>query len=113
VTSQLPLFDGMPEHCLPARNTDPATSHIAAEEVSQKLSHCQRTFVAALAALGSPATAYEIATAANARDPSSSVETYRKRATECVRAERIKDYGRRECRVTGKQATTYALPGSP
>ena len=88
-----------------ARLTDKATSHEAAADTRPKLRGLQLAFVEAVASMAEPATAAEIAEAAYARDPSSSRESYRKRALECVRAGFIAECGKRQCRISGKNCT--------
>ena len=55
--TQLSLFDDGPQL---ARQSDPVTSQAAAEEVRPKIGQLQQAFLAALAAIGKPATAREI-----------------------------------------------------
>jgi len=81
------------------RFTDPATSRMAADGVSEKLTGYRASFIERLRALGK-ATANEVA-AGN--------ESIRKRARECERLGLIKRVGVGECSVTGKQATIWEV----
>jgi hypothetical protein len=107
--AQANLFDTgdkLPAHCQSqlARASDPPTSQQAAGELAgSKLGHCQQKFVNALASLGKPSTAAEIAELAYIQDSSSN----RERAGELVRAGKIFEHPPRRCDVTGKQATRY------
>lgn len=94
-----------------ARPTDPDTSHEAAVEVAGKLSELQLKVVEIVARFG-PLTASEIGAKAHELY-GTNAETARKRCRECVRHNRLVEGDPRPCRVTGKNATTYAArPGT-
>lgn len=108
------LFDAgntLPEHCQ-SKLSKPSqpTSNEAAQATIPKLGGCYRAFVEALGALGKSSTAHEIAARAESTSPTPAMrETYRKRAAELVRQNKIAEDGRRTCEITGFSAKTYKL----
>jgi hypothetical protein len=99
--TQLSLFGDEPAL---ARKADPVTSRQAAEEVRPKIGQLQQAFLAALAAIGKPATANEVAAKAVAMGLAGNAESVRKRAAEVERAGMVKVIGIQRCGVTGKLA---------
>lgn len=80
------------------RFTDPATSRMAAEGVSDKLNGYRAQFVERLMVLKQATN--EVA---------GGNESLRKRARECERLGFIREAGVRACSVTGKQATVWEV----
>jgi hypothetical protein len=103
--NQLSLFsdDG---HQL-ARQSDPVTSRVAAEEIKPKVSQLQQAFLAALAAIGKPATANEVAAKAVAMGLAGNAESVRKRSAEVERAGMVRMAGIKRCNVTNKLAEAW------
>jgi hypothetical protein len=116
------LFDETPAHCKsqlaapanqPASTSSPDTSSAAATATLPKLGGCYRAFLDALASLGKPSTAHEIAARAEAISLTPAMrETYRKRAAELVASGKIAKDGTRPCEITGFSAATYRLTQS-
>lgn len=99
---QLTLFD-----FAFARQTDPATSQIAAEEIRPKLNVRAGQFLAGLAAIGGTGTAREVA--AEVADCIAVHDSIRRRASDLVRLGLIEEIDARVCRISGKKATVYRL----
>lgn len=91
-----------------SRRTDPATSHAGATHIESSAGCLQRLFLDALRHQF-PMTANEVARACSERHQVMP-ESVRKRAKELQRTGAITVVGERRCRVTGRQAQTYALP---
>lgn len=105
--SQLSFLDQPSTNSHLARATDPATSQQAARETQKQLSTLQARMVQVIGELG-PMTACEAGVEC-ARRFDGLAETYRKRATECVRLGALEIVGTRNCRVTGKPAHIYGV----
>jgi hypothetical protein len=102
--TQLSLFDDGPQL---SRQSDPVTSQVAAEEVRPKIGQLQQAFLAALAAIGKPATANEVGARAVAMGLAGNAESVRKRSAEVERAGMIRVVGIQRCSVTGKLAESW------
>lgn len=102
--NQLSLFDDGPQL---ARQSDPVTSQAAAEEVRPKVNQLQQAFLAALAAIGKPATANEVGAKAVAMALAGNAESVRKRSAEVERAGMIRVVGIQRCGLTGKLAEAW------
>lgn len=102
--TQLSLFDEVPQL---ARQSDPVTSQAAADEIKPKVSHLQQAFLAALAAIGKPATANEVGAKAVAMGLAGNAESVRKRSAEVERAGMVRVAGIQRCSVTGKLAEAW------
>ncbi len=92
-----------------ARATDHSTSHDASTFVLACLNDLQSRFLSALRDIGQPSTAVEVA--ASAEPTHAGRETLRKRACELLKAELIRECGRRTCRVTGATARVFVVAG--
>ena len=92
-----------------ARHSDISTSSEAAAWIVPQLADCQLRFISALATLGQPATAVEVAHAADATHGGR--ETIRKRAAELLHAGVIRESGRRPCQITKATARTFVIAG--
>ena len=103
---QLTLFDDGPAL---ARAGDPMTSRMAAAEIRPKVNQLQQAFLAALTAIGKPATANEVAAKAVAMGLAVNAESVRKRAAEVERVRMIKVVGIQRCGVTGKLAEAWRV----
>ena len=104
--NQLSLFDLEPAL---ARAGDPVTSRAAAEEIKPKIGQLQAAFLAALTAIGKPATANEVGAKAVAMGLAGNSESVRKRAAEVERVRMIKVVGIQRCGVTGKLAEAWRV----
>jgi hypothetical protein len=104
--NQLSLFDVEPAL---ARASDPVTSRAAAEEIKPKIGQLQQAFLAALTAIGKPATANEVGAKAVAMGLAVNAESVRKRAAEVERVRMIKVVGIQRCSVTGKLAEAWRV----
>jgi len=105
--NQLTLFsDDGPQL---ARQSDPVTSRVAAEEVQPKVKQLQRAFIKALKDLKHPSTAREIGERAKQIGLHAESESVRKRAKELERLGAIKSFGSRKCLVTGKPAQVWSI----
>ena len=105
--NQLTLFsDDGPQL---ARQSDPVTSQAAAEEIRPKVGQLQAAFLAALTAIGKPATANEVGAKAVAMGLAGNAESVRKRAAEVERVRMIKVVGIQRCGVTGKLAEAWVV----
>ncbi len=92
------------------RQSDPETSHTAAIDVGTKLTvRCQQ-FLDGLRQLGE-ATANEVAVAV-ADGNIGLVGSIRRRASDLHASGRIAIVGRRECKITGKPVSVYAINDS-
>jgi hypothetical protein len=92
------------------RHSDPDTSHTAAVDVGTKLTvRCQQ-FLGGLRQLGE-ATANEVAVAV-ADGNIGLVGSIRRRASDLHASGRISVVGRRECKITGKPVSVYAINDS-
>lgn len=91
-TDHMPLFD------VPARASDPQTSHDGAKSIASKRQLLRSKFVARVREIGMPCTANEVARGD---------ESLRKRAGELVDDGLLAVTGTRKCSVTGKSASTY------
>ncbi len=91
-----------------ARNSDPETSHVAAEDIKPSLGKLKRAMLdSAKLAIG-PKTARELAEESRRRvDKNTDVESFRKRARELARDGLLVECGVRCCSVTGKPAQTF------
>lgn len=89
------------------RPSDPATSHVAADEVASKLAGLRREFVEGVRRCGGSATANEAAAAMSGDH--SIRESIRKRAKECVDRGLVKIEAARVCNVSGSLATVYEV----
>jgi hypothetical protein len=90
---------------LPARHSDPITSHLAAAEVPLGVLQTEALRRACeLCAVHGDCTAGEIGHASDRNH-----ESVRKRVTELVRKGRLVATGQRACRITGKQAVSYTV----
>jgi len=103
--NQLTLFDDAPQL---ARASDPVTSQAAAE-VRPKIGQLQAAFLAALKAIGKPATANEVGAKAVAMGLAVNAESVRKRLSEVERVRMIKVVGIQRCGVTGKLAEAWRV----
>jgi hypothetical protein len=103
---QMNLFDDQPQL---ARQSDPVTSQAAAEEVRPKIGQLQQAFLAALAAIGKPATAREIGERAKDLGLAKEPESVRKRAAELEEKRLISVVEVRRCEYTNKLAETWKL----
>jgi hypothetical protein len=90
-----------------SRQSDPATSHVAAANIEASLSGLRSKFVEGVRRCGGNATAKEAAVAMT-RNPEL-VESIRKRAKECVDRGAVKCDGQRVCRVSGNTCTVYRV----
>lgn len=106
--NQLNLFDDGTQL---ARQSDPLTSRMAAEEIKPKVSQLQQAFLAALAAIGKPATANEVGAKAVAMGLAGNAESVRKRSAEVERAGMVRVVGIQRCSVTGKLAEGWRIAG--
>jgi hypothetical protein len=104
--TQLSLFDDGPQL---ARQSDPVTSQAAAEEIKPKVSQLQQAFLAALAAIGKPATANEVGAKAVAMGLAVNAESVRKRSAEVERSGMVRVVGIQRCSVTGKLGEAWRL----
>jgi hypothetical protein len=104
--TQLSLFDDGPQL---ARQSDPVTSQSAAEEVRPKIGQLQQAFLAALAAIGKPATAREIGEHAKDLGLAKEPESVRKRAAELEEKRLISVVEVRRCEYTNKLAETWKI----
>ena len=104
--TQLSLFDDGPQL---ARQSDPVTSRQAAEEIKPKVSQLQQAFLAALAAIGKPATANEVGAKAVAMGLAVNAESVRKRSAEVERSGMVRVVGIQRCSVTGKLGEAWRL----
>jgi hypothetical protein len=104
--NQLSLFDVEPAL---ARVGDPVTSRAAAEEIRPKIGQLQAAFLAALTAIGKPATANEVGAKAVAMGLAVNAESVRKRSAEVERAGMVMVVGIDRCGVTGKLAEKWQL----
>jgi hypothetical protein len=104
--TQLSLFDDGPQL---ARQSDPVTSQAAAEEVRPKIGQLQQAFLAALAAIGKPATANEVGAKAVAMGLAVNAESVRKRLSEVERVRMIQLVGIQRCSVTNKLAEAWRV----
>ena len=104
--TQLSLFDDGPQL---ARQSDPVTSRQAAEEIKPKVSQLQQAFLAALAAIGKPATANEVGAKAVAMGLAVNAESVRKRSAEGERSGMGRVVGIQRCSVTGKLGEAWRL----
>lgn len=102
--TQLTLFDDGPAL---ARAADTVTSRMAAEEIKPKIGQLQQAFMAALTAIGKPATANEVGAKAVAMGLAVNAESVRKRLSEVERAGMIRVVGIERCGVTGKLAEAW------
>lgn len=92
-----------------ARQSDPLTSRMAAEEIKPKVSQLQQAFLAALAAIGKPATANEVGAKAVAMGLAVNAESVRKRSAEVERAGMVRVAGIQRCSVTNKLAEGWRV----
>jgi hypothetical protein len=83
------------------------TSRTAAEEIKPKISQLQQAFLAALTAIGKPATANEVGAKAVAIGLAVNAESVRKRAAEVERVRMVRVVGIQRCGVTGKLAEAW------
>jgi hypothetical protein len=83
------------------------TSRTAAEEIKPKVNQLQQAFLAALAAIGKPATANEVGAKAVAMGLAVNAESVRKRLSEVERVRMVKVVGIQRCGVTGKLAEAW------
>ena len=104
--TQLSLFGDEPAL---ARKADPVTSQQASVEIKPKIGQLQAAFLAALAAIGKPATANEVAAKAVAMGLAGNAESVRKRAAEVERAGMVRVAGIQRCSVTGKLAEGWKV----
>ena len=104
--NQLNLFDDGTQL---ARQTDPVTSRMAAEEVRPKIGQLQQAFLAALANLNRPSTAREIGERAKELGLVREPESVRKRSAELERMRLIRVVEVRRCSVTNKMAESWRL----
>ena len=104
--NQLSLFDDGPQL---ARQSDPVTSQAAAEEVRPKIGQLQAAFLAALTAIGKPATANEVGAKAVAMGLAVNAESVRKRLSEVERVRMIQLVGIQRCSVTNKLAEAWRV----
>jgi hypothetical protein len=104
--TQLSLFDDGPQL---ARQSDPVTSQAAAEQVRPKIGQLQQAFLAALAAIGQPATAREIGERARDMGLAKEAESVRKRLAELRRAGLIKLAEEKRCDYTGQRAEAWRV----
>jgi len=105
--NQLTLFsDDGPQL---ARQSDPVTSQAAAEEVRPKIGQLQAAFLAALTAIGKPATANEVGAKAVAMGLAVNAESVRKRLSEVERVRMIQLVGIQRCSVTNKLAEAWRV----
>ena len=104
--NQLTLFDDAPQL---ARASDPVTSQAAAEEVRPKIGQLQAAFLAALTAIGKPATANEVGAKAVAMGLAVNAESVRKRLSEVERVRMIQLVGIQRCSVTNKLAEAWRV----
>ena len=88
-----------------ARQSDPATSQLAADEVLKSLTELQKEFLRGLRELGQ-ATANEVA--GHVADTIGRHNTLRRRASD-LDGKHIRNIGSRQCRITGKMATVYEV----
>ena len=103
--NQLTLFsDDGPQL---ARQSDPVTSQAAAEEVRPKIGQLQAAFLAALTAIGKPATANEVGAKAVAMGLAGNAETVRKRLAELRRNGLIQLAEEKQCDCTGQRAEAW------
>ena len=108
--TQLSLFDdSMPEAL--ARQSDPVTSKVAADEIRPSIGKLQAAFLAALKDLGGARTAREIAERARELGLHREPESVRKRASELEDMRMIQVVEVRRCSITGKVAETWRLIG--
>ena len=104
--TQLTLFDDGPAL---ARAGDPVTSQQAAAEIRPKVGQLQQAFLAALTAIGKPATAREIGEHAKEMGLAKEPESVRKRAAELEEKRFIQVVEVRRCEYTNKLAETWRL----
>jgi hypothetical protein len=104
--NQLSLFDVEPAL---ARAGDPMTSRTAAEDVKPKIGQLQAAFLAALTAIGKPATANEVGAKAVAMGLAVNAESVRKRLSEVERVRMIQLVGIQRCSVTNKLAEAWRV----
>ena len=104
--TQLSLFDDEPQL---ARQSDPMTSRMAAEEVRPKLHGLREVFLIALTDLGGIRTAREVGERAREMGLHSEVESVRKRAAELERQKFIELAELRRCPFTGKLAEGWMV----
>ena len=104
--NQLSLFDDGPQL---ARQADPLTSKAAAEDVKPKIGQLQAAFLAALTAIGKPATANEVGAKAVAMGLAVNAESVRKRLSEVERVRMIQLVGIQRCSVTNKLAEAWRV----
>ncbi len=105
--NQLTLFsDDGPQL---ARQSDPVTSQAAAEEIKPKIGQLQAAFLAALTAIGKPATANEVGAKAVAMGLAVNAESVRKRLSEVERVRMIQLVGIQRCSVTNKLAEAWRV----
>jgi len=102
--NQLSLFDDGPQL---ARQSDPVTSQAAAEEIKPKIGQLQAAFLAALTAIGKPATANEVGAKAVAMGLAGNAETVRKRLAELRRNGLIQLAEEKQCDCTGQRAEAW------
>ena len=104
--TQLSLFD---DQLQLARQSDPVTSQVAAEEVRPKLHGLREVFLIALADLGGIRTAREVGERAREMGLHSEVESVRKRAAELERLKFIELAELRRCPFTSKLAEGWKV----
>ena len=85
------------------------TSQAAAEEVRPKIGQLQAAFLAALTAIGKPATANEVGAKAVAMGLAVNAESVRKRLSEVERVRMIQLVGIQRCSVTNKLAEAWRV----
>lgn len=104
--NQLTLFDEPSEL---SRQSDPESSHVAAQEIRPCIGKLQAAFLAALKDLNGPATAREIAERAREMGLHREPESVRKRAAELEDMRMIQVVEVRRCSVTNKMAESWRL----
>ena len=92
-----------------ARGVDPSTSHDAAIIAACTVSNYQERFMDALMALGIASTANEVALSIETEHGAR--ESIRKRCGELLNAGLIREFGKRQCFVTGHLARTFVVAG--
>ena len=92
-----------------ARDSDPDTSHAAAEELAPKLGKVQMEVLSVFRRSASSLTANEAAEVVrrSTRDNATMCETYRKRCHELERKGLLRCIGKRTCLITGKVVQHY------
>lgn len=92
-----------------ARNSDPITSHEAAQNFADKTTPGQLEFLQALSAIGRASTSREVAERAKANGSKFEIESIRKRSGELLGMADapIEIVGRRHCEFTGQNANVF------